>query len=62
MAIKQYDKAKLCKEAVLVESLRKEIQTMSKLNHAGIMKFYDAIDTGSKISIIVEYINGNNLF
>jgi len=26
------------------------------------MKFYDAIDAGSKVSIIVEYINGNNLY
>ena len=26
------------------------------------MKIYDSIDSGSKVSIIVEYINGNNLF
>lgn len=26
------------------------------------MKFYDAIDSGTKVTIIVEYINGNNLF
>lgn len=26
------------------------------------MKFYDAIDSGHKISIIVEYVNGYNLY
>ena len=26
------------------------------------MKFYDAIDQGSKVNVIVEYINGNNLW
>ena len=26
------------------------------------MKFHDAIDVGTKVSIVVEYINGNNLF
>lgn len=26
------------------------------------MKFIDLIDSGNKINIIVEYINGNNLY
>lgn len=45
-----------------VESLKAEIGTLSLLDHPGIMKFHDAIDSGNKISIVVEYINGNNLF
>jgi len=26
------------------------------------MKFYDAIDSGNKVSLVVEYINGQNLY
>lgn len=26
------------------------------------MKYYDSIDSGNKVSIVVEYINGNNLY
>ena len=60
--IKQYEKAKLSKEPTQVESLKKEIKIMSKLSHTGIMKFYDAIDSGGKISLVVEFIDGNNLY
>ena len=45
-----------------MESLRAEISTLCHLEHPGIMKFYDAIDSGNKISIVVEYVNGNNLY
>ena len=62
VAIKQYDKGKLIKQPEFVECLKNEIKAMSKLNHDGIMKYYDAIDQSNKISIIVEYINGNNLY
>ena len=34
----------------------------TQLDHPGIMKLYDAIDTGFKVWIINEYINGNNLY
>lgn len=62
VALKQYDKAKLCQDQNRVESLRAEITTLGLLDHPGIMKLYDAIDSGNKISIVVEYINGNNLY
>lgn len=62
VAFKQYDKSKLFQDAGRVESLKAEIDTLTGLNHIGIMKFYDAIDSGTKVTIIVEYINGNNLF
>jgi serine/threonine protein kinase len=46
-----------------VQALKAEISTLSELSHIGIMKFYDAIDEGgTKVSIIMEYINGNNLY
>lgn len=62
VAIKQYDKAKLCQDPNRVDSLRAEIGTLSLLDHEGIMKFHDGIDSGNKISIVVEYVNGNNLY
>lgn len=62
VALKQYDKSKLFQDTSRVEALRAEIDTLNGLDHVGIMKFYDAIDSGSKVTIIVEYINGNNLF
>ena len=62
VAIKQYDKAKLAQEPQRREALKREIQTMNQLNHEGIMKFYDTIDHGNKVSLVVEYINGNNLY
>ena len=62
VAIKQYDKSKLCQDESRVAALKAEIATLHHLDHPGIMKFYDAIDSGNKISIVVEYINGNNLF
>ena len=62
VAIKLYDKMKLCQEDRQVENMRQEIRAMQLLDHPGIMKFYDAIDQGNKIAIIVEYINGNNLY
>lgn len=62
VALKQYDKAKLCQDQNRVDSLRAEISTLGFLDHPGIMKFHDAIDSGNKISIVVEYVNGNNLY
>ena len=62
VAIKQYDRAKLCQDVMRIDSLRKEISILSKLDHHGVMRFYDSIDSGNKINIVVEYINGNNIF
>lgn len=62
VAIKQYDKSKLASEQSRVTALQKEINILSQLDHIGIMKFHDAIDSGNKVSLVVEYINGNNLF
>ena len=35
---------------------------MTKLFHDGIMKFYDAIDTKNKISVILEKFSGVNMY
>ena len=60
--MKQYDKSKLFKQPTYVDNLKQEISSLSKLDHKGIMKFYDAFDSGNKISVVIEYINGNNLY
>ena len=62
VAIKQYDKNKLFQDQGRVDALNAEIKTLQELDHPGIMKFYDAIDSGNKVNIVVEYINGNNLY
>lgn len=62
VAIKQYERTKLEKDPERVISLRKEMTILSKLDHEGIMKFVDSIDSGPRINLVVEYINGNNLY
>ena len=62
MAIKQYEKSKLTQDQSGVDALQREINILSQLDHIGIMKYYDSIDSGNKVSIVVEYINGNNLY
>ena len=44
VAVKQYEKSKLYKQPAYVENLKQEIKAMAKLDHVGIMRFYDAID------------------
>lgn len=62
VALKQYDKNKLYQDHTRVDALRKECTALACLEHPGIMKFYDSIDSGNKVNIVVEYINGNNLY
>jgi len=62
VAIKQYDRSKLLQDANRVVALNKESAILAKLSHEGIMGFVDSIDSGNKINIVVEYINGNNLY
>ena len=62
VALKQYEKSKLYQDHTRVDGLRKECNVLSCLSHPGIMKFYDSIDTGNKVNVVVEYINGSNLY
>lgn len=45
-----------------MEALKQECKVLSKLNHEGIMGFVDSIEVHKKVHIIVEYINGSNLY
>ena len=40
----------------------KEMNILAKLDHIGIMKFVDSIDTGHRVNLVLEYVNGNNLY
>jgi serine/threonine protein kinase len=62
VAIKQYEKSKLIQDMGRVIALQREMCLLSIFNHPGLMKFHDSIDSGNKISIVVEYINGSNLY
>jgi serine/threonine protein kinase len=62
VAIKQYDRNKLYLDTMRVQALKREVQILKSLSNEGIMKFIDLIDSGNKVNIILEYINGNNLY
>jgi len=44
-----------------VKAFNREISILKKLDHVGIVKFYDAIDYSNKVYLILEYINGSTL-
>ena len=62
VAIKQYETKKLYQELSRVEALKKECSILSNLEHEGIMGFVDSIEQHNKVHVIVEYINGSNLY
>ena len=62
VAIKQYDRFKLYLDTLRVQALKREVQILKSLSNDGVMRFIDLIDSGNKINIILEYINGNNLY
>merc|ERR1712146_492397 len=62
VAIKQYERTKLEKDQERVVSLKKEMNILSRLDHVGIMRFIDSIDSGTRVNLVVDYINGSNLY
>ena len=44
------------------ESLKKEIEILKKLDHPNIIKLYDSIDTGLKVNLVMEYVQGKSLY
>ena len=62
VAIKQYDTSKLKNDGHRIRALNAETSILKQLNHEGIMGFVDSIHSGNKVSVVVEYIDGSNLF
>lgn len=60
-AIKALDKDKIIEEN-LGESIKKEIQLMRMISHPYIVKLYEVIATQQKIMLVMEYIDGGDLF
>ena len=65
-ACKVIDKRKLNMEVdnkdLLLEQLRKEIEILQHLHHPNIVEFEDVIETADKIFVIMELIQGGELF
>jgi serine/threonine protein kinase len=38
------------------EALKKEIEILKKIDHPNVIKLYDAVDTGMKVNLIMEYV------
>jgi len=61
LAIKTYEKKNLTdKEAK--ESVQKEINVLSLLEHPNIMGLYEVIDTRTNVNLIMELCSGKSLF
>lgn len=50
------------KDRAVLRALKEEINVLKNLKSKHIMKFYDAIDSGNKVSIVLEFIAGMNLY
>jgi len=65
-ACKVIDKRKLNVEVdnkdLLLEQLRKEIEILQHLHHPNIVQFEDVIETAEKLFVIMELIQGGELF
>ena len=44
------------------EALKKEIEILKKIDHPNVIKLYDAVDTGMKVNLIMEYVKGRSLY
>lgn len=62
VAIKQYDVKKLMQDMARINALQRESEVLARLTHPGIMQFYDSFESPNKINLVVEYINGQNLY
>ena len=50
------------KDRAVLRALKEEINVLKNLKSKHIMKFYDAIDSGNKVSLVLEFIAGMNLY
>lgn len=61
VAIKTYEKHKLCTE-IKRKGVFNEIKIIGKLEHPNVVKFLTAIETARHIHIVMEYISGKSLY
>ena len=60
VAIKQYDRMKLMDIQRKKQAVR-EIRILSRLNHKGVVKLYEAIDTNQYVYLVMENVQGESL-
>ena len=60
-AIKILDINKIIKEN-LDKNIEKEVALMKKINHPYIVKLFEVMSTNQKILLVMEYIEGGDLF
>ena len=58
-ALKIYLKDKM-KDLQRKKSVRREIKLMKRLDHPNIAKMYDAIETDTKVILVLEYVGGGS--
>lgn len=61
-AIKTVDKLKLVENSRNMQSIVREIQILRKLNHPNIIKLYEVYENDLYIHIVLEYLNGGELY
>ncbi|CAH2063155.1 unnamed protein product [Thlaspi arvense] len=59
VAVKEIDKKLLSPK--VRDNLLKEISILSTIDHPNIIRFYEAIETGDKIFLVLEYCSGGDL-
>ncbi|KAJ4896388.1 Protein kinase superfamily protein [Raphanus sativus] len=59
VAVKEIDKKKLSPK--VRDNLLKEISILSTIHHPNIIRFYEAIETGDRIFLVLEYCSGGDL-
>lgn len=62
VAIKMIDLNRIKQSKSMKTKLKKEIQTMSQLNHSGILRIIDTIKIKEYFCLVLEYASGGDLF
>ena len=61
-AIKAIDKKKLLKNNMHLMNIINEIEVLRNLNHPNIVKLYEVYESNHYICLVMEYIQGGDLF
>jgi serine/threonine protein kinase len=61
-AVKQIKKEVVCKSSRSIDAIANEIYVMKNLEHPGCLKLYRVYECQSSISLVLDYIQGGELF
>lgn len=54
-------KKRVCR-GVPLEDIEREVETLSRMEHPGIIKFHDVYDTGQNVVLLLELVTGGELY